>query len=545
MSNETIQTSAKTHSYPAWLVTTLRVALPFVILVGAFLLYRHLLATPPQHQRRQQDERAAIVQTRTLQTVSRTVNLSATGTVVPSRSLTLTARVSGEVIATHPNLEPGGFLKAGETLVQLDRDDYELALRRAQTTLAQAKNSQTDAEVKLAQAREQLIQSHTQETQTEALVTQAQAAVVTANYAYKVELGQQDVAKHEWTLVEDRDQASELDRELTLRKPHLQKAQADVDSAKAGVKSSEAALLSAKADVKIAQASVRSAEVTVASAKDTVADAQTALEQAQLNLQRTTVTVPFNAVVLERAVALGTMVSTQTELASLVAADAFWVEVSLPQDRLSWIDLPQDGQPGAAAVVSPSGAMTGQAVWEGRVIRRLPQLETNGRRARLLVEVSQPLAQGKTPLLLDSFVKVELQGPQLKDVFEIPRETVHNGKEIWLRNAEGRLEVKPVSPVWSDGDNMLVAKGLQVGQELIVSDVASPIPGMKVALAADSAKTESVGFGKTGTPLAALETGTPLTALADSADRKTNKLAANERPANSAQNSPQPAKSMN
>jgi RND family efflux transporter MFP subunit len=486
MSTSTTPSNKPTHSFPSWLVISLRVGLPILILAGGILVYRHLLATAPQHKRRPQDERAAIVQTQTLQRISRSVNLSATGTVVSSRSLSLTARVEGEVIATHPNLEPGGFLKAGETLVQLDRDDYELALKRAQTTLAQAKNSLTDTEVKLTQAKGLLTQARSQETQSEALLTQAKADVVTAEYAYKVELGQQDVAKHEWTLVEDRDQASELDRELTLRKPHLRKAQADVDSAKAGVKSAEAALLSAQANIEIAEADVRSAEVSVASAKDTVTDAQTALEQAQLNLQRTTVTVPFDAVVLERAVALGTMVNTQTELASLVAADAFWVEVSLPQDRLSWITLPHDGQPSTEAVVRPSGAMNGQAQWQGRVIRRLPQLESTGRRARLLVEVSQPLADGKTPLLLDSFVKVELRGPQLENVFEIPRATVHNGNEIWLRNAEGRLEVKSVDLVWSDAESVLVSEGLQAGQELITSDVASPIPGMKVALEGES-----------------------------------------------------------
>ena len=107
-------------------------------------------------------------------------------------------------------------------------------------------------------------------------------------------------------------------------------------------------------------------------------------------------------------------------------------------------------------------------------------------------------------MLLGSFVKVELQGPQLQNVFEISRETVHNGTEIWLRNAEGRLEVKAVSPVWSDADSVVVAKGLQTGQELITSDVASPIPGMKVALAANSAAhlADSATKRKTGLAVA-------------------------------------------
>ena len=488
MSSEMEKCNKPAHSYPRGLILTLRVVLPIVIIIASLLIYLWLINSAPQHKRRAQAERSAIVQTQILKLKNRSVKLYTTGTVVSSKSLSLMARVAGKVTAKHPHLEPGALIKADETMVQLDKEDYELALQTAQTALNEAENSLNEANISLAQTKNMRIQEQALETQAEAALTQAQDNVVTAEYSYKIELGQQDVAKHEWSLVEGHEEATELDKELTLRKPHLKKAEADVESAKAGVKLAEAALLSAQMAVKIAADKIKISEIAVITAKNTVENNRTALKQAQLNLERTTVKAPFDLVVLERAVSLGTVVTTQTELVSVAASDSFWVEVSLSQDRLAWVTLPHDGKPGAAVVIRPSGSMFDKVQWKGMVIRVMPQLEEDGRQVRLLVKVEDPLTAEETPLLLDSFVKVEVQGPELNDVFELSRDWVHNGNQVWLRNGKGRLEIKEITPLWSDDETILIAEGLEVGQELIVSDLSSPVPEMKVITVAESEK---------------------------------------------------------
>lgn len=132
----------------------------------------------------------------------------------------------------------------------------------------------------------------------ELAVTRAESAVVEAEYALKLEGGRQEVARREWAILNGDKPADPLDKELALRQPHLRKAQADLTSARANLK------------------------------------------QARLNLERTRITVPFNAVVRSRNVELGSQVTTQEKLADLVGADAFWIEVSIPVDRLQWIAIP-------------------------------------------------------------------------------------------------------------------------------------------------------------------------------------------------------------
>lgn len=464
------------HHIPVWLLWLIRLAVAGLIVGGGVLVYRHLLATAPQHERKAQGEREVVVEITSLRRVSQPVTVTATGTVIPIRQLSLMPQVAGRVTKVDPTLDPGRFVTAGMVAVALDRTDYELAVRRAEATLAQRRNALQDANVAVGVAKDEVQTA-------ESAVAQAQAAVVDAEYSYKLELGEQDVARHEWGMVEHHDTASELDRELTLRQPHLRKAEAGVSSAKAGV-------VSAQAKLSIAHANVTTAETAVTTASATVQDAEAALAQARLDLERTTVTVPFDAVVSERAVVAGAQITTQTALATLVDRTAFWIEISVPYDRLSWIQLPRDEQPGAEVTARVAGAMAQAASWQGHVVGCLPDIEANGRQVRLLIEIPRPLEQNAIPLLLNAFVTTEVAGPTLTDVFVIPRRCLHNGNEVWLRNGEGRLAIQPVNIIWGNEEMVVVRDNLAEGQELVVSDISSPVSGLKLALptAADAVR---------------------------------------------------------
>jgi RND family efflux transporter MFP subunit len=464
MSNQTdTRIPPEAHAPSHGLVWAIRLFLAAVIILASGWGYKRLLATAPTRKMRPVSERVAVVETMPLARTSRRVTVTATGTAVAARQLGLNARVSGEVVAVDPALEPGGYIAAGTVAVRLDRTDYELAVKRAEAQVAKARSSLAQSESLLAQAKSELVQAESQ--------------VVTAQYSYKIELGHQDVAKHEWEMMDSKTKATALEQELTLRKPHLRKAESDVKSAEAGVA--------------VAKAKIKSAETSIEAARATLHDGEAALEQAKLDLQRVDVKVPFDAVVLERAVSVGAEITTQTQLASLAAASPFWVEVSIPYDRLAWIKVRQGDTPGAKVVLRPSGPLAGQAEWPGEVIRRLPSLEENGRQAVLLVEVSNPLQIGRLPLLLGAFVQAEIVGPELSGVFAIPRPALRNGTEVWVRNAEGRLTVCPVVPEWANEDVVIVRDGLAEGDMLVTSDIASPVPGMQLALAGERVDAET------------------------------------------------------
>ena len=264
---------------------------------------------------------------------------------------------------------------------------------------------------------------------------EAESNLTDAQYNYDVELGYQSVAKHEWNLFEKKDQLNDLEKKLMLRVPHLKKA--------------EALLMSAKAK----------------------------LDKAKLNVSRTKIHAPFNAIILSRDVSLGSLVSSQTSIGTIVYSDNFRAEATLPVEHLKWIQTSNNSTIPSKAWISLSGKSSAKNVWEGTVKEVMSQIESSGRKAKVLIDVPNPFSK-KIPLLLNSFVNIKIEGPILKDVFVVPVEAIHRGNEIWLKNKENRLEVHQVNIIWRDSETAVISNGFDVDSKLVVSSISSPVPGM-------------------------------------------------------------------
>jgi len=216
-----------------------------------------------------------------------------------------------------------------------------------------------------------------------------------------------------------------------------------------------------------------------------VEKAQSALEKAKLDLDRTRITSPFNALVKTEAIDLGAVVTTATKLATLVGTNSYRVEVLIPVNQLRWIKIPGMNQleSGSAAKVYDQAAWGKKAFREGRVIRLAGDLEAQGRMARLLVSVPDPLGLktgGKhlPHLLIGSFVRVAMKGRTLKQVVAINREHLRDGDTVWLMNAKNELELRPIEIVYRSREQVFVSSGLHKGERLVVTDLAAPLSGM-------------------------------------------------------------------
>jgi len=171
-------------------------------------------------------------------------------------------------------------------------------------------------------------------------------------------------------------------------------------------------------------------------AKAAVSAAEAALEKAQLDLERTVVLSPFNAMVQSKNVDLGSQVSTGTMLASLVGTDEYWVEVSVPVDELKWIDIPgYNAKSGSPVRVYYESAWGKDMFRTGTVERLMTDLEPQGRMARLLITVKDPLQlqsnpEKRHPLILGSYVRVEINGVEVPGIAKIPRAAIREGKQV-------------------------------------------------------------------------------------------------------------------
>ena len=370
----------------------------FIVLIGAVAASVYLLNNKPRAERKAPEAVIPLVEVMTLQPTEHLTRIHAMGTVVASQTVNLSARVNGEIIKRSSNFYPGGTVKAGEAMLRIDPEDYELIVKQRESDVARAMND------------------------------------------FQIELGRQVTAKKEYQLLGQQLKGVALD--LVLRKPYLTLAQAAVKAAEASLKKS------------------------------------------RLDLDRTSINAPFNALVQTIHVAKGSQITTATTLATLVASDSYWIEVSLPADQMRWIHVPKNNSgTSSTARISYSAGWSEQEFRVGWVKSLRPDVEAQGLMARLVVEVSDPLSlkksnAGKPALLLGSHVQLEIEGNKLTDVFSIPRMALHDGNQVWILRKDGTLDIRKLEIVWSEQNNVFVNHQLKNGERLIISNLAAPVQGM-------------------------------------------------------------------
>jgi len=271
------------------------------------------------------------------------------------------------------------------------------------------------------------------------LVDIKKSDVVRAQMNLKIEDGLQKVALKEYGAA-----GRELkDNELVLRKPQLKSVKANLAAAKA------------------------------------------ALAKAELDLKRTLIKTPFNAIIQEKTADLGTTVAPSTNMLSLIGTDQFWVTLSVPVDYLKWIKIPDKENPIGSHVKLYSASSWGSGVYrDAAVIRIAPDLEKEGRLAKVIVSVKDPLSLkkenvAKPKLLVGMYLKAKITGRYIENSIALARAEIREGETIYLLETS-KLDIKKVDVVFRNRESIFInGEGLS-GALLILDDIANPAPGMEL-----------------------------------------------------------------
>ncbi len=274
-------------------------------------------------------------------------------------------------------------------------------------------------------------------------LTNARGDLASARAALRVEQGQQAVARRELALVGSDVSADE--RDLALRGPQLEQAKADVQTA------------------------------------------QAAVDQAQLDLDRTQVRAPFAGIVTERSASIGDVVATSDTLATIAATDVYWVNVSLPVDQLRWLQAADDhdANGGSPAKIYYPDAWGKGAFINAEVLRIQPSLESEGRMARVLLRVPDPLganAPDGARLLLGAYVQAGIRANIPGGSVLIDAAFVHENNQIWVMSTSNTLDIRSVNIAYRDATQAVIAAGLAPGERVITSELTAPIQGMRIRL---------------------------------------------------------------
>ncbi|MEM9463470.1 MAG: efflux RND transporter periplasmic adaptor subunit [Myxococcota bacterium] len=375
--------------------------LPLAFLIAGGSIAALLVTTRPEAKQQAPEDPVTFVRTERAVVGHHRVTIAVMGVVRAEREVTLQPEVSGVVIEQSEHLADGELLEAGELLVRLDARDYASAVKISRADLAQAELG----------VREENVQRR--------------------------------VAAAEWK--DTPEDFSEDSRAYVMREPHLDAAQARVDSAR------------------------------------------TRIRKAKRDLSKTSIHAPFDAVVLTENVELGQLVGPQAPIARLAGIDRYWIQASIPVSQLPFVEIPrvntQQRQGSAATVIDRAAGGQPRA---GYVLRLLPAVEERGRMAQIVLAVDDPLGlrvplgQRPTPLLVGTYVEAQIAGRTLEQVVPVPRPAMIDDGHLWIVDDEGRLRMREVEVTWRERGRVFVGAGLTAEERIVVSNLPLATEGMRV-----------------------------------------------------------------
>jgi RND family efflux transporter MFP subunit len=398
----------------------LKLVLPvLLVLAGVGSVAFFLLTEQPPAKELPRYE-GILVETEVVKAESRRPKLIVRGLVTPAREVNLRPEVSGTLIKVSPNLQAGAFFKKDERIAQIDPRPFEYALEGARSRLREA------------------------------------------GARLKLELGRSDIAEADWDFFLENSSRtpSEDEKDLALRLPQLNIAQAAVDAA------------------------------------------QSAVNRAKLNLEYSSIEAPFDCQVIAESIDPGQFVSPQTLLARLIGSRVFHLQAAVPVDQLSAIAIPGVNAKKGSPVTVLREYEGSEIVRQGTVLHRLGDLEPAGRMARVLIEIEDPFGletdRTELPLLLNTYATARIETQLTGDWIRVPREAIREGDKVFLY-ADGELRIQPIEIIWGDPESVLIRSGLEPGDRLVLTNLATPVDGIKLRLSTEKNGNKMMENGKART----------------------------------------------
>jgi RND family efflux transporter MFP subunit len=330
------------------------------------------------------------------------IQVQAQGTVVPLQETAILAEVRGRVIEVAPDFIVGGFVTKGDVLLRIDPRDYQTSLLRAQAAVESAESN-------LAQER-----------------------------------GRAEVALREWQKLPRDSQRSQEAKDLYLRKPQLEQA--------------EAQLLAARAD----------------------------LNTARDNLERTIIKAPYDALIRAKHSELGQFVSAGSRLADIFSVEYAEVRLPIPQSKLDYLELPGlEGYAAGAAIDLYTDVAGEVRHWTAELHRTEGVFDERSRVLYTVARIRDPYGLhdgGREPLRVGTFVNANIEGRELKGIVSLPRYLLRAGNYVWVVDDEMFLRNRKVTILRTGGDLIYVTAGLDEGDLVSLTNLDNSFAGSRVKI---------------------------------------------------------------
>ena len=269
----------------------------------------------------------------------------------------ISARISGTVAAINPQVENNQYVEAGTLLVELDPNDYQVALEHARADLVKREAASRSAAVNVpitnANAFSQLYAAEAARDEAAATVDAEEANLSAAQHKVQQDealyaRAERDRARYQ-ALVEKREiSRSEYDARETEAIAAAQALASDraiVASAQQRITQARSRVTQKEAEVEAGRTAPQQVIEAQARLQSSIGEADQAradVRAAELNLGYTKIYAPVSGIIGRKTVEIGQRVQPGQSLLSIVPLDDIWVTANFKETQLK---LMRPGQP--------------------------------------------------------------------------------------------------------------------------------------------------------------------------------------------------------
>ena len=259
-----------------------------------------------------------------------------------------------------------------------------------------------------------------------------------AEVQYSLQLAEAEVAKEAWDKIGDG-----VASDLTLKKPQLKQAEAFLEVAKAQVSS------------------------------------------AAKKLNKTEIIAPYAGRIQNVNIDLGTTIIPGQPVGAMYTSSEIEITLAVKDNDLQFLSIPMDGRklnPSEQASVVIESFYKGKTQsWKGKLERVDGVIDPVTRMINLIAVFKNDFIEIDKPNLpIGLFVEAKIDGITLKNIFEIPINSISEDNEVYIVDKDNQLELRELTILKKYSEFVIIKDGLKAGERIVTSKLSTASNGIKV-----------------------------------------------------------------
>mgnify|MGYP000328674575 CR=1 FL=1 len=231
-------------------------------------------------------------------------------------------------------------------------------------------------------------------------------------------------------------------------------------------------------------------------AKAQVLSAQAVLDKVKLSLERTKIVAPYAGRILKKHVDIGQVISSNTQLADIFAVDTVEIRLPIKNKDLPLMKLPEEyrntdeqseAENNESSMISNvviSSNLMGEQVWQGKIVRTESAIDEMSQQLYVVAQIIRPYDSEYNPgaqIKMGQYVTAHITGREIENALVIPSSAIYQGSYVYIVQ-NSLLMRKEIKLGWQNGTESIVKKGLNTGDELVLTSLGQVSSGTPVAI---------------------------------------------------------------